>query len=292
MKTSTPSIKRKINTALWAKLGIAIAAAAVTTQQASALLTYDLRAQASNPGFVTSKLVNAGDGAVVTFDMYAVVTGADNNPNNDGLQFCLFSIISESNTGYSGSITGSDGTIAVPTGANPAANFLGPNVRGTSQDIGPGAITVATPDGIKDIGSLGAGGATNIKLRNNGYLAAFAGEAFTLGTTFSGATSTGIAGFGREFLLGTIQLKVGTAGSQTVINFKKPTSGTAANIGNWWADNDGVLSATGLQSTLANIAIHTGVTVQNVPEPSAFGMVLVGALGLVGFRRLGFRRNS
>jgi len=29
-----------------------------------------------------------------------------------------------------------------------------------------------------------------------------------------------------------------------------------------------------------------------VPEPAAFGMVLVGALGLVGFRRLGFRRTA
>ena len=29
-----------------------------------------------------------------------------------------------------------------------------------------------------------------------------------------------------------------------------------------------------------------------VPEPSAFGMVLIGAPGLVGFRRLGLRRSA
>jgi PEP-CTERM motif len=29
-----------------------------------------------------------------------------------------------------------------------------------------------------------------------------------------------------------------------------------------------------------------------VPEPSAFGMVLIGAPGLVGFRGLGFRRAA
>jgi hypothetical protein len=34
------------------------------------------------------------------------------------------------------------------------------------------------------------------------------------------------------------------------------------------------------------------IVITAVPEPSAFGMVLMGALGLVGFRRLGFRRSA
>ena len=46
-------------------------------------------------------------------------------------------------------------------------------------------------------------------------------------------------------------------------------------------------------NTIDNAFGFSGVaiTLAVVPEPSAFGMVLIGALGLVGFRRLGFRRS-
>ena len=55
-----------------------------------------------------------------------------------------------------------------------------------------------------------------------------------------------------------------------------------------WTDGDNVVNNGSTQ--FAEMFVGAPIVITAVPEPSAFGMVLIGALGLVGFRRLGFRR--
>ena len=57
-----------------------------------------------------------------------------------------------------------------------------------------------------------------------------------------------------------------------------------------WTDGDNVVNNGSNQ--FAELFVGAPIVITAVPEPSAFGMVLIGALGLVGFRRLGFRRSA
>ena len=279
---------------LWLAGSIAVLLAA---HQASALLTYDLRAvsvttAAGLPGLGHvdgPKSVQVAAGEYVNFDLWAVVTGADSNPVNDGYQNSLFSIISLNNVGFTGALSGSDAAPgATPTGAE--ILMSGPNQRGVPNiHIGPASASVN--DGITDVGNQTNVSANLIKARGAVWQAAFAGETFS-GVQFTGQNATGsVIGTGQEFRIGKIQLRVTLAGTSVSINFKNPTANVIPSTGTWYTDNDGLTSGSGAQTGIANIVIAPGISVVTVPEPSAFGMVLLGAMGLVGFRRLGLRRS-
>ena len=61
--------------------------------------------------------------------------------------------------------------------------------------------------------------------------------------------------------------------------------GTRAN----WTDGDGL--ANNSNTNLAEMFVGGAVSLA-VPEPSAFGMIALGALSMMGFRRFGMRRTS
>lgn len=288
---------------------------ALTADRASAAgLTFDLRAASVSGGTINSeKSVSIVDNAsIVTFNVYAFVEGTDGNSTNDGLQLAYFNLTTSNNVGgFVGALTGIDGSVGTPTGLTIGGNFGNagfqrgkPNVDG----IG-GTIPAATPaDGVKDIGSVAAAGNTAgdmAKLQGANWAAAFASTSFTDGVPISGGVRTAagngyainsavaVAGTGREFFLGQIKLALSAVGTSMQVNVKKPSSNVIPTTAQWWNDNNGTASSSGLTSTAASMSvIATTVTITVVPEPSAFGMVLIGALGLVGFRRLGFRRNS
>ena len=89
-----------------------------------------------------------------------------------------------------------------------------------------------------------------------------------------------------------------TSGATTIGYYLKPRSAgtTAAKFYNnfTFAGTQRLLSYVGADSAnvVAGAFAFNNVTLTVVPEPSAFGMVMLGALGLVGFRRLGLRRTA
>src|SRR4029453_14066744 len=99
---------------------------------------------------------------------------------------------------------------------------------------------------------------------------------------------------GYEFLMGFTTLNItDIAGPSAVasLNWKIPAFVTAANRGalGVWTDGDG-LNSTG-SAQFNELFVGSPVSLVVIPEPSAFGMVLLGAMGLVGFRRLGVRHS-
>ena len=304
--------------ALSASIGLGVASAlglALSVDRASAAgLTFDLRAASVVGGSIDNeKTVSINDNtSVVTFNVYAFVEGTDGNSNNDGLQLAYFNFATSNNVGgFAGSLTGIDGTAGTPTGMTLGGNFGNagsqrgkPNVDG----IG-GTIPGATPaDGVKDIGSISAQGNTAgdmVKLQGANWASGFTSTSFTDGVPISGGirtaagngyainSSVAVAGTGREFFLGQIKLALSAVGTSLQVNVKKPSANIVPATVQWWNDNNGTSASSGLQAAATTMSVNaTGVTITVVPEPSAFGMVLVGALGLVGFRRLGFRRTA
>ena len=96
---------------------------------------------------------------------------------------------------------------------------------------------------------------------------------------------------GFEFLMGTITLSLTniTPTGTASLNWVIPPFTTAANrgqIAQWTDGNDAVSSGSG---QFAGMSVGAPILI-SVPEPSAFGMVLLGGMGLIGFRRLGLRR--
>ena len=93
-------------------------------------------------------------------------------------------------------------------------------------------------------------------------------------TTFTLASS---AGFGLSSAIN-FQTRQYTNGISTVRKINKyVVDGVANSV--FWDDT-------------ANLATGAAVNITLVPEPSAIGMLLLGSLGLVGFRRSAFRRLS
>ena len=118
------------------------------------------------------------------------------------------------------------------------------------------------------------------------------------GATFHPVTNVrGIVGNdGYEFLMGFTTLTISDiAGPSAVatLNWKIPipSNGSAANKGALaiWTDGDGINNTGNPQ--YAELFVGAPVSLVVIPEPSAFGMVLLGAMGLVGFRRLGVRHS-
>jgi hypothetical protein len=164
------------------------------------------------------------------------------------------------------------------------------NVQGFS---GAAAELSVPADGLMDLGSSSTVPTANhIKPRKDPTAGGEQVGAVFFATNNSpaGATVQPIAN-GFEFLVGTTTLHItdfaNTAGT-VHLNWVIPPFTTPANKGQiaQWTDGDNAVNNGNLT---AEMFVGPGVIVM-VPEPSAFGMVLLGAMGLVGFRRLGVRR--
>lgn len=265
-----------------AKLSLAIAALVGVNSSASASVMYDVRATAVNGVPLPAAFAKGGFplaiNDTVTFTVYADVTGAAGNGGAEGFQAGFFSLLSTTAAGgTSGAFVAGTVLPAFATGA-----FNG------------GTLTDTNSDGIND------------RIGGQRTIAAQSTAPFDI-TVRSGTTpkydGTPIPD-GMEFALSTADFHILVLGDLLSVNVAPSIflSGIGASkFSATWAEDTtgGTASANrvGGFQTLAQSAANTGridigapVQFQSVPEPSAFGMVLLGAMGVVGARRLGVRR--
>ena len=248
----------------------------MTAQDSSAAvtLTFDLRATAAGGGASLggAKVVNAADvGSTVTLELWAVIANTNSNQTNDAIISVAGSFLSI------GTAAASTGTWSAPAGVTE----LNPLLQGLGSQNGSLSITTDTNFGGADLG-VTAGAQDGSLPSPSRYLVA---NTNSLGPLFgtNNATSANL-----EFLIATKTFTIATAVSSPIqLNFAARSTGAMSKPIKWVSEG-ATLTKNG--NDAAHIAYTPDVVINVVPEPSAFGMVLVGALGLVGFRRLGFRR--
>ena len=265
-------------------LGVSVLALAAST--ASATITFDLRA--SSGGTITnggkSVAIPVG-GTAITFQVWAQVSSAAATANPYGIQVIQGSIRSTTNAGTA------VGSMSVSTPATPF---------GVSNQVGLVQENSATPDSVTDLGQTGTTSSTNyISFRKDptsgGQQIASATFMATQNSNAGATVNQLLVNQSYEFLMGTATLTL-TGFSQTgnlSMNWVIPSFTGLADkktIATWTQGDNLILQG----NSTANLAVGNAVIITAVaaPEPSAFAMVALGALGLVGFRRLGFRRNS
>lgn len=275
--SSPKSIQRKSKFNLTSKALLSVAAVAVAANTASAILTFDLRALSGTGGATVlgpkSMLVNpiTGVNSTVTFGLFAVVTGV-NGTIEETFQSALASVASFSSSGAK-SIRGNFATVSIDPTFQTGAFFSG-------------QVADLNGDGDLDVGGP-ATGATSVTGNFINVRSASATGALP-GVSSDVASPTAA---GREFKFGTVTFTitgVQAAGNDTHFNFLVPTFGSAAfNAQRASYATDGTTKNGG--TAVAPTVFAGSDVLVAVPEPSAFGMVLLGAMGLVGFRRFGIR---
>jgi hypothetical protein len=283
---------------------------AVDASNAALELTWDLRAvstgavnpanvsvNASINGIHTVNISDNSAGSTVVFDLYAVF---NENVAGDTFQKVQGALVSSLTTGgLSGSITLAQTASNLSDTNAGAQNGLGGVDLSAVYDHSHGLLTSFTSgsvyanpsgisDGIKDWGDTVA----NRNLTPGNW--------FVAGNSATQALSTdAIDSSKRSILVGEFKLVLdaGASGSTSVGFYVRPKGTNAATA-------PAVAYTYNANTKSANYTGNTGTTVspndvfgfQNVsitaavPEPSAFGMAMVGALGLIGFRRFGLRR--
>jgi len=109
------------------------------------------------------------------------------------------------------------------------------------------------------------------------------------GATFETVTN------GASFLMGSATLTLGAFTSTSVsMNWVIPTFGTVINKKTiaQWTDGDNVVNEGSTNAAEMFIGSPVVITALAVPEPTSFAMLMIGSLGLVGFRRPSFRRSA
>lgn len=256
--------------------------AALWSQQSQAVqLTFDLRATSTTGGTIDSgKTVNgAANGTVITVQLFAIINGLDATQLNDGILSGGGSFLSlGSLAGTTGTWLAFDGTATYGTAVNTDA---APAFRGALSQNGSLAATDTTFGGFelgRDNAAVDAATPSPnpyFKYVSNAVPTATFGTQAIAGTT--------------EFLLGTKTFRIDTAVTSS-ISLQFAGRNTTALSKEIKFTLDGVAKT--FNGTDANIGYGTAITIAAVPEPSAFGMLALGALGLVGFRRMGLRRTA
>lgn len=266
----------KFNTA--SKALLSAGAIALAANSASAILTFDLRALTATGGATVvgpkSVIVDPGTGvtSTVTFGLFAVVTGL-NNTIEETFQSSLSSVASFASTGGVKAIRGNLSSVSIDPNFQTGAFFAG-------------QVVDLNGDGDLDVGgpALGATTVTGnfINIRSASATGALPG----VSTDVPSQTAAG-----RAFQYGTVTFTISglqALGSDTHLNFLIPTFVSAvfnAQRASYATDGTTKNGGTALAPT---VFAGTDILI-SVPEPSAFGMVLLGAMGLVGFRRFGDR---
>jgi hypothetical protein len=270
-------------------LPLAAVAALGGLHSASAILTADLRAVSITPGAGTidstkGVTVNpdAAPGTLVTFEIWAVVTGTDASGTNETLTSVgAFSLLSSP-----GNVAGADTGVAGNTALSGLA-LSGPLIRGgfTNALSSPwgGASTASNgtavdldADGDLDIGSTSA---TPV-------------PGFIQANTGAGPQSTGDAGVnfnqlsnGREWRISIATFNIaqvlagGSTGFNVVFGYgagSAPNQATRASF-----VTDGVTR----NGADAQLAVAAPVILQVIPEPSVAVTLLGGVATLLGLRR-------
>ena len=249
---------------------------------ANASLTYDVRAtgvQGSAQSGDRKTVTSVRPGDIITFQLYAIVAGANQDTTDDGYQFSFFSLISSQlGTNFTGKLSGLDGTLTTPTGVTLNPNFnIGAAARGIPQSL--------TSDGVQDIGGLLA----NVV---NGWIKPRAAVPdSSLGTPIQpGYGITVGPGAGLEYLLGSVQLFVsGVADPQSSsvlgINVKAPTARLGIQaVGNW--KEDGVILTNADLTSVNSIGVSiTAAPAVPTPEPTSL-LLLASAIPMWLSRRV------
>ena len=284
-----PSINNKDTNASMKKiLAIAICALGIGVTDASALITFDLRANGGTLSGGTGKTITAASNSgTVVLEIWAQITNAAGDNTKMGVQSILGSIVSVSTPGTA-------------TGSVALATF--PSIFNVTSQAGAQAALSTIADGITDLGSTSTTSTSTpqyIKPRKDptaggaGYTIPTTGTVAYATKDTAGVTANLITN-GVEILMGTATLSLSSFNSGTLtMNWVKPAVTSPANKGQIaaWTDGDALTQKTGSTNEV-ELVYAAGVVINAIPEPSAFGMVMLGALGLVGFRRLGLRRTA
>jgi len=234
----------------------------------NAAVTFDLRATAKNAipitGGNTTKSVAITSGDVVELTMFVMVTGT--GAGVEGFQSALGKTI----TTHAGGATGNQ--------SNSLTTYLG-NFAGTAptaQDL--------NADGFTDLGSTAT---TTSSTAGNFFPRFTTNGAFDL----TGTTITD----GKEFALFKFNYTaVNFAAGTASIQYTQQTT-TVINSSTAQVDGASILSkAIGTPSGANATVLGAPVVLSalSVPEPTSFAMLMMGSLGLVGFRRPSFRRSA
>ena len=275
-------MKTKLSNILKGGIVASVLIGATSANSLAASFTYDLRAtsvtgagQVVNVKTVTGVAIND----VISFDIYSVIKGNNATTTDDGMGFAYFGIYTANANNAIGGTLGSsftEGTTTALTGVvGQGAWAAGPNQGGNLN-------TDVNGDGSPDIGpaltSTTAG--SYVKVRPTGM--SYVGQPISVGFGIT-------AGVGQEFKIGSIQFKVSALNNlsnSTSINVGAPASLGLTVKANWQFD-----SLAGTQTT-QGVVNSTGVSINAVPEPTSFAMLMIGSLGLVGVRRPSFRRSA
>jgi hypothetical protein len=220
-------------------------------QDAAAGLNYDLRVNGGKVVFVTNV------GQTITLDLYAQVTGATGNGAAEGYQEGFGSVLSSAG----GNITGSLSSSFV-------APFNAPGAQAGLQQT-------LDADSDLDLGSNATAHSTDFFFARAASMQTTGGTAITDGTEFKIASFTF-----------TVQT-VGSFGDLTPIsiNFQVPNFSNGLDIEALWQQDGQVMDSNGLNG---GVQPTVGAAVMvGVPEPSALGLLLVGAAGAFARRRRG-----
>jgi len=239
-------------------LATTLVAALASAPCARATLTIDLEATTLN-GFAlsggnTPKNISVSAGDVVTFQVFAWVTGASGNASLEGLQRIAFKLRSSAGGG-------------VFANFDSGVSFL--PVFKASGSL-PGPATDGDFDTDLDVGAPGT--------------VYTSGNAPTALASAMVTTGTPIAD-GQSFDLGTVSLTVASvsAGPSVTVSPILLNSGFTPQIGIW--QEDGVERRLTTGGTLAAGVPVTLIPVIPAPEPGSTALLALGALGLLGRRR-------
>lgn len=272
-------------------VAVGAVASVLATSMSHAVLrvTFDLRAVqtgigagVSSTGLVgvsqgaNGQTAQVAPGASVVLQLVATINS--DSAVQDAFLRADGSFITSGTTGFTGGSFRSD-LSQTAVGVNNVEPFKGIASR-------PGLNTAdlsTVPDGILDLGSnTQTTSFTNFFTANSTDLTNGAlGQSFILGETvltLQGAGST-IVNFVPRLFTG-----AGSAGARTSFIFK--VDGTQFSY-----RGDGALASQNGGVGDPTTFVFNPVTLVAVPEPSAFGMVFIGAMGLVGFRRMGLRQK-
>jgi len=271
----------------WLLAGVALAGLALTPMTRAAQMTYEMRAvqtgflagDVTSAGVVISDgghtVVPAAGGDVIVLQLFAVIENLDGNHANDGFLQTFGSFLATG--GLAGSMRGD--TVGSPVSQKnniPGVAFGFGSQSGYAGDL--------NSDAALDVGNITITGGSPVP----------APWFIAVGGSNAPATvfGTGAGAGNTEFLIGELTFTLG-------VNADPLTTGAAVNFRpREWASgarNYAKFTSDGVshQYTYENVNLAVGADVIiGVPEPSAIGMLLLGSLGLVGFRRSAFRRLS
>jgi len=267
-------------------LALGITTLGVVVASSSAAITFDLRASGGTLG-------NVGDGGksftatsssgTVVLEIWAQITLVGGNSANMGVQGIMGSIVS---TSTPGTATGSVGTGVFPS------------IFNSNAQIGTQAALSTVADNITDLGSSSTSSTSTpqyVKPRKDSAN----GVGIVIGSTAYAALATpGVTGNlitnGIEIFMGSATLTLANFSAGTVtMNWVKPVVTSPANKGAIAAWTEDALVSKQGNTNNADMFYNPGVVITvGVPEPTSFAMLMMGSLGLVGFRRPSFRRSA